>query len=117
MYLEQITFPDQETEFDFFLSIKRTVYDSYYPFQILSARRFQQIDFEPITILYGGNGSGKTTALNVIAEKIHAQRFAAYNRSNFFEDYLSYCSARSNDEPQEKVLLTSDDVFDYMLAI
>lgn len=83
MYLEQITFPDQETEFDFFLSIQRTVYDSYYPFQILSARRFQQIDFEPITILYGGNGSGKTTALNVIAEKIHAQRFAAYNRSNF----------------------------------
>lgn len=117
MYLEQITFPDQETEFDFFLSIKRTVYDSYYPFQILSARRFQQIDFEPITILYGGNGSGKTTALNVIAEKIHAQRFAAYNRSNFFEDYLSYCSVRSNDEPQEKVLLTSDDVFDFMLAI
>ena len=55
MYLEQITFPDQETEFDFFLSIQRTVYDSYYPFQILSARRFQQIDFEPITILYGGN--------------------------------------------------------------
>lgn len=52
MYLEQITFPDQETEFDFFLSIKRTVYDSYYPFQILSARRFQQIDFEPITILW-----------------------------------------------------------------
>ena len=37
MYLEQITFPDQETEFDFFLSIKRTVYDSYYPFQILPA--------------------------------------------------------------------------------
>ena len=50
MYLEQITFPDQETEFDFFLSIKRTVYDSYYPFQILSARLFQQIDFEPVTI-------------------------------------------------------------------
>jgi len=40
MYLEQITFPDQETEFDFFLSNKRTVYDSYYPFQILSARLF-----------------------------------------------------------------------------
>lgn len=117
MYLEQITFPDQETEFDFFLSIKRTVYDSYYPFQILSARLFQQIDFEPVTILYGGNGSGKTTALNVIAEKIHAQRFAAYNRSNFFEDYLAYCTTGSIDEPQEKVLLTSDDVFDYMLAI
>ena len=31
-------------------------------------------DFEDITILYGGNGSGKTTALNVIAEKIGAKR-------------------------------------------
>ena len=52
--------------------------------------------------LIGRNGSGKTTALNVIAEKIHAQRFAAYNRSNFFEDYLAYCTTGSIDEPQEK---------------
>ncbi|MCW3744998.1 AAA family ATPase [Enterococcus gallinarum] len=59
----------------------RTVYDSYYPYQVLSKNAFSQIDFEPITILYGGNGSGKTTALNVLAEKIGAQRSAAYNRS------------------------------------
>lgn len=46
------------------------------------------IDFEPVTILYGGNGSGKTTALNVIAEKLNLQRDSLYNRSNFFEDYM-----------------------------
>ncbi len=38
-------------------------------FKLLSKHDFKRIDFEPVTILYGGNGSGKSTALNVIAEK------------------------------------------------
>ena len=49
------------------------------------------MDFEPITILYGGNGSGKTTVLNVIAEKLGLERDTLYNRSNFFEDYTRMC--------------------------
>ena len=48
------------------------------------------LDFESVTILYGGNGSGKTTVLNVIAEKLGLERDTLYNRSNFFEDY-TYC--------------------------
>ncbi|MEB6040128.1 AAA family ATPase [Enterococcus gallinarum] len=117
MYLNQITFPDRESEGSFFAGIMRTVYDSYYPYQVLSKNAFSQIDFEPITILYGGNGSGKTTALNVLAEKIGAQRSAAYNRSNFFEDYLDQCHCIVTNEPKIKQILTSDDVFDYMLDI
>ncbi|MDE5865071.1 MAG: hypothetical protein K2H31_00475, partial [Lachnospiraceae bacterium] len=50
------------------MSQKRTCYDTYYPFFILSKHNLTMLDFEPVTILYGGNGSGKTTALNVIAE-------------------------------------------------
>ncbi|MDE5747343.1 MAG: AAA family ATPase, partial [Acetatifactor sp.] len=68
IYLSHFTFPTDEQEFDFFLGQKRTCYDSYYPFQILSRRSLRMLDFEPVTILYGGNGSGKTTALNVIGE-------------------------------------------------
>jgi predicted ATPase len=117
MYLKQVTFPDSESEWSFFAGIMRRVYDSYYPFQVLSKHAFSQIDFEPITILYGGNGSGKTTALNVIAEKINAQRSAVYNRSNFFEEYLTYCTSSILHEPKVKEILTSDDVFDYMLDI
>ena len=49
VYLEQFRFPDAEVEFDFFLRQKRTCYDTYYPFQILSKHRFEQIDFEPVT--------------------------------------------------------------------
>lgn len=118
MYLRSITFPSAESEFDFFMEIKRTVYDSYYPFQILSKRHFERIDFEPITILYGGNGSGKTTALNVIAEKLQLQRDSLFNKSNFFPDYLNYCYAETNGEiPDHSRIITSDDVFDYILNL
>ena len=41
IYLEWFTFPDSEKEFDFFLKQKRTCYDSYYPFQILSRHHFR----------------------------------------------------------------------------
>lgn len=76
------------------------------------------LDFEPVTILYGGNGSGKTTALNVIAEKLHLTRETPYNRSNFFEDYTGYCSYELRDcLPKESRIITSDDVFDFMLNI
>ena len=41
------------------------------------------MSFSDIAILYGGNGSGKTTVLNIIASKIGAERMSAYNKSNF----------------------------------
>lgn len=118
VYLDYITFPTADEEFDFFLAQKRTCYDSFYPFQVLSKKGFRRIDFEPITILYGGNGSGKTTALNVIAQKIGAQRESVYNRSNFFEEYLERCCFEWGSEmPDNRMIITSDDVFDYMLNI
>ena len=117
-YLDWFTFPDEEDEFDFFLKQKRTCYNSYYPFQILSRHHLRRIDFAPVTILYGGNGSGKTTALNVIGEKLKLQRDAPFNKSNFFEDYLKYCDYCTEiPVPQESRMITSDDVFDYMLDI
>lgn len=117
-YLDWFTFPDGEVEFDFFLKQKRTCYDTYYPFQILSRHHLRRIDFAPVTILYGGNGSGKTTALNVIGEKLKLQRDAPFNKSNFFEDYLKYCDYSTEiPVPQESRMITSDDVFDYMLDI
>ena len=66
IYLEYFTFPDSDREFDFFVNQKRTCYDSFYPFQILSRHHLHRIDFEPVTILFGGNGSGKTSVLFVI---------------------------------------------------
>lgn len=118
LYLKQMIFPDAEEEFDFFLSIKRTCYDSFYPFQILSSRHFRQIDFEPITILYGGNGTGKTTALNIIAEKLKLTRDSAFNHSNFYPNYLELCRVKlAGRIPKNSRIITSDDVFDYMLSV
>lgn len=118
MYLESLTFPDSEAEFEFFIEIKRKVYNTFYPFQVLSRRELTRLDFDPITILYGGNGSGKTTALNVIAEKIGAERDALYNKSNFFPDYLKFCTAEfAYEQPKYKRIITSDDVFDYILTL
>ena len=118
IYLESITFPSAEREFDFFLGQKRTCYDSYYPFRILSKHQLNRLDFEPITILYGGNGSGKTTALNVIAEKLSLARDSVYNRSNFFPDYVNWCEVECPVKvPDNSRIITSDDVFDYMLNI
>lgn len=118
IYLHTFTFPNEDMEFDFFMSVKRTCYDSYYPFKILSRRNFERIVFEPVTILYGGNGSGKSTVLNVIAEKIGIQRDSIFNKSNFYPDYVNMCRMDVEaDIPENSRIITSDDVFDYMLNI
>ena len=118
IYLKSFTFPNEDREFRFILSIKRKCYDSFYPFRILSKNDLRQIDFEPITILYGGNGSGKSTALNVIAEKLSITRESLYNRTNFYGDYIDMCDMEIVEEiPMESRIITSDDVFNYMLNI
>ncbi|MBQ8040426.1 MAG: AAA family ATPase [Lachnospiraceae bacterium] len=118
MYLSQFKFPHIEREYSFLMSIQRTCYDTVYPFQILSKHHLQQLDFESVTILYGGNGSGKTTALNVIAEKLGLKRDTLYNRSNFFEDYVRMCSYETEQKiPRHSCIITSDDVFDFMLNL
>ena len=100
-------------------SIKNSYhYDTFYPFQVLSKHGLTRLDFEPVTILYGGNGSGKTTALNVIAEKLALDRDTLYNRSNFFEDYTGMCDYEEEMPiTKESRIITSDDVFDFMLNL
>lgn len=118
LYLNTFIFPNEDMEFDFIIEEKRNCYDSFYPFKILSKNEFERIDFEPITILYGGNGSGKSTALNVIAEKTKINRDSIYNKSNFYSDYVRLCDVYvENDIPDNSRIITSDDVFDYMLNI
>ena len=118
LYLSYFEFPDIDREWKFFMSIQRKCYDSFYPFQVLSKHALTGISFEPITILYGGTGSGKSTALNVMAEKLRLERDTLYNRSNFFEDYTDLCTYDvEEDIPRHSRIITSDDVFDYMLNL
>ncbi len=118
IYLEKFVFPTRDQEFVFFNNLKRQCYTNFYPFQTLNNFNGIELDFEPITILYGGNGSGKTTALNIIAEKLQLKRDAVFNKSNFLGDFLDLCHLRIDKaiHPDSRII-TSDDVFDYALNI
>lgn len=118
LYLSHFRFPNIEREYDFTMGQKRTCYDTFYPFLSISKHGLEILDFEPVTILYGGNGSGKTTVLNVISEKLELERDTLYNRSNFFEDYTNMCSYETERNiPAGSRIITSDDVFDFMLNL
>jgi len=116
MYLTSFTFPSEEEETDFLWA--NGPRGSFYPFKVLSAHSLKRIDFEPITILYGGNGSGKSTALNIIAEKLKISRDSIYNKSSYYPAYVDMCESHILEEiPENSKIITSDDVFDYMLDI
>ena len=118
LYLNAFCFPGEEAESDFMFRLKTTYDQSVYPYGVLPKVGLNEIFFKPVTILYGGNGSGKSTALNVIAEKLRLIRSSAYNRSRFFQDYVDRCRVRLDEAiPRESRIITSDDVFDMMLDI
>ena len=118
IYLERFRLPDQDQEDAFLSGIRRTCYPTRYPFHVFRYRRMPELEFEPVTILAGGNGSGKSTLLNVMAETLGLRRTAVYNRSPFFEDYTALCRCRvTGNGIQNGRIITSDDVFDYLLNI
>ena len=70
IYLSEFYFPSQNSEANYLAEsprAKMTCYDSFYPFGLFAGRGLKALDLADVTILYGGNGSGKTTALNVMA--------------------------------------------------
>ena len=96
----------------------RNIYNNYYPLHIFSSKSFKEIEFSDITIFYGGNGSGKTTLLNIISEKIDAVRKNRIDKGNYFNLYVDLCKHNMiYEEPTEIKVISSDDVFDYLLNI
>lgn len=118
IFLNSFSVPDKDDEYNFFAEQKMTCYNSFYPFQVLSEKGIARLDFSHITVFYGGNGSGKTTALNIIGEALGVQRDSLYNRSSFFEEYIKLCGYElSTSVPENSRIITSDDVFDYILSV
>ncbi len=118
IYLREFTFPTKEEEWDVIYLDKKRVYSSWYPFGVLSERGLRRLSFAPITILYGGNGSGKSTALNLMAEKLHAERDSLYNHTALYQRCLDLCDLdMAMTMPAEIRIITSDDVFDFMLQL
>lgn len=115
IYLNSFKFASFNNDLDF--QTGEDCYNTKYPFGVLSYHQIEKIDFETITVFCGSNGCRKTTALNIIAEKLHLKRDSLYNKSNFYDNYLSFCSCNRRNIPFNSRIITSDDVFEFTMEI
>lgn len=117
IYLRNFKLPNNEMEIH--IRDPRRIYNgNYYPLGLFSSKELTNIDFENITIFYGTNGSGKTTLLNVISNKLNANRNNSINKGTNFDNYVRVCKFEMSDnKPSEIKVVSSDDVFDYLLDI
>ena len=131
MFLKSFKLPNEDMEYD--LARERMAYnggsfgylENGYPCMIFPQKGLEHIIFDRITIFYGGNGSGKSTLLNLIAEKLGLDRVSPFNSSEMFDMYANACEySLDTDDGGEAVaipsgsrVITSDDVFEYMLAV
>ncbi len=130
VYLSSFRMATQEQENAFFdprdpyfnMKNYRTCYTTKYPFGLFYDRKLPEFSFTDITVFCGNNGSGKSTILNVIAEKLGVSRGTVFNRSDFFDDYVNLCEYKfSNNNhsslPADSKIITSDDVFERVLNL
>ena len=110
-----LALPSDRAEIEVIKGEQRTCFNTFYPFKIFPDKKLFEIDFDGITMFYGGNGSGKSTLINVLASKMNAVRYADFNGAPFFDQYVQMCSLEYVRRPKKSYVLTSDDVFDYVL--
>ena len=115
IYVKKLHLPSEFAEIKVIEDEKRTCFNTFYPFKIFPEMRLGSLDFDGITMLYGGNGSGKSTIINVLAHKMRANRYSEFNDAPLFDKFVGMCSLEYAREPRRSCVLTSDDVFDYVL--
>ena len=102
---------------DVYIPSRVPCFTSWYSWNIFYGKDLCPIELDDITILYGGNGSVKTTLLNLIAEKLHLSRTTLFNKSLFWDKYVELCNYEQDDSVgttmalQNGSIITSDDVF------
>lgn len=119
VYLKKFTLLDEIQEHNIeFNEERRNIFNNYYPLHLFSSKSFKEINFDKITIFYGGNGSGKTTLINMISQKLNASRKSSIDKGSYFDLYVEHCDYEmSFEQPMEIKLITSDDVFDYLIDV
>lgn len=122
IYVEKIQLPSIDGNQ---ICVRETYHRSFYPFKVLSSRGLYEVEFSDITLVTGGNGTGKSTLLNVLAQKLNLLRQSPFNKTEHFDTYLKRCSIELSDIALQMPydiseygrIITSDDVFDHMLDI
>lgn len=114
VYLKNFSLVSENVENMILSSERRTYFHNQYPFRIFPKKELKDIEFSDVTILYGGNGSGKSTILNIIANKLNCDgSFGAQGEMQI--EYLKNCEYEmSMDYFEEVKIIRSDDVFDYI---
>ncbi|MBQ8432640.1 MAG: AAA family ATPase [Clostridia bacterium] len=125
LYLESFRLASADQEVGFLLSfphqLEMRCYDhnNVYPFKLFPEKGLEELTFAPVTLLYGGNGSGKSTVLNLIAEALGLDRASPFNHTPFSEPYLKLCkytlAPGVRRLPTSSRMISSDDVFDLLL--
>lgn len=89
-----------------------------YPYNVIYPKMLDRIQFSPITILYGSNGCGKSTILNVIAEKIGLRNKTLGNKNEYFDRYARSCSYEiANEIPQNAMFIRSEDIMEMIASV
>ena len=103
------------------ISNKLNIHNNLYPLHIFPNKEFTNIEFEPITIFYGGNGSGKTTILNIISDTVNASKRNIDKRNELFNHYVDICKDNCElihqSECKSIKYISSDDIFDCLLDL
>ena len=106
-YLESIKFPND--------------YNNAFPYCIPAIKYLGSVDFSPITIFAGGNGTGKSTILNVIAEKMTDYlpvKKSVGNITGYFNWFVKqtacklYFKEKKMFLPESCRLIKSEDIMD-----
>lgn len=79
----------------FKLSDRNVKNPNIYPYNVFRRKDMEPFVFAPITVLYGNNGSGKSTILNIIANKLMLKG-KEYAASNSF-GIVDYCGKFSSE--------------------
>ena len=137
VYLRDFTFHSEAEEYTMHCMEERQCINIRYPLDVLPRHGIRRVEFDPVTIFYGGNGSGKSTILNLIAAKLKLLREIPFDPSEFFDWYINghdhvtvtgmhlhVDGVQYNEEnpdewkgiPADSRILTSEDVFDKTLS-
>ncbi|MDF9830602.1 AAA family ATPase [Parabacteroides sp. PF5-6] len=107
-------------------SIKFPLRDGPYPYTIFKKSSLEFMSFSPITIIYGSNGSGKSTILNVIAEKIGISHKSLGNNSSLYFDACvkkcsfltaTNCRGEQLEIPSESRVIKSEDIMEGIVEL